>query len=255
MKKFIKNSINSTLSLLGYEIQKLGGDRYPGVPIEASKAERALMEECGKYSMTGNIRMWALIQSIRHVIANGIEGDFVECGVWKGGSLALMSKLLDIAGEKRSVIGFDTFDGMSEPTQFDVDLFGNRAQDSMALQIKDEKIHNIHAFAGIEQVKSNLNSLNADRGVRLICGKVEDTLMRNENLPEKIAILRLDTDWYESTKIELDLLYPRLSSGGVLIVDDFGHFEGARRAVEEYFLNQTTWFHYVDYTCRLLIKP
>jgi hypothetical protein len=73
-------------------------------------------------------------------------------------------------------------------------------------------------------------------------------------LPEKISILRLDTDWYESTKIELEILYPLLEPGGVLIVDDYGHFEGAKKAVDEYFCDSKPWMQYVDYSCRLIIK-
>jgi hypothetical protein len=144
---------------------------------------------------------------------------------------------------------------MSDPTEHDIDLFGNKANITMESQPKDESVRNIHAFAGLEQVQNNLKYLGIHDNVRLIRGKVEDTLLKNENLPNKIAILRLDTDWYESTKLELEILYPRLSSGGVLIIDDYGHFEGARKAVDEYFFNQSIWLHYIDYTCRLLVKP
>jgi hypothetical protein len=83
-------------------------------------------------------------------------------------------------------------------------------------------------------------------------GMVEDTIPRLA--PERIAILRLDTDWYVSTKHELEWLWPRLSSGGVLIIDDYGHFTGARKAVDEFFGGQTFLFR-IDYTGRLVTKP
>ena len=95
--------------------------------------------------------------------------------------------------------------------------------------------------------------MNPDN-VQLITGKVEDTLLKKENLPQSISILRLDTDWYESTKIELEVLYPRLVKGGILIVDDYGLWNGSRRAVDEYFKDSNVWLHYIDEDCRLLIK-
>ena len=97
-------------------------------------------------------------------------------------------------------------------------------------------------------------SENKSKNVKLIQGDVAETLLESKNLPEKIAILRLDTDWYESTRIELERLYPLLEPGGVLIIDDYGHFDGARKAVDEYFKAERPWMHYVDYTCRLILK-
>ena len=82
---------------------------------------------------------------------------------------------------------------------------------------------------------------------------MEETLIMEKNLPSKVSVLRLDTDWYKSTKIELETLYPRLVKGGVLIIDDYGYFEGARKAVDEYFL-KGKWLHVVDQTCRYIIK-
>jgi hypothetical protein len=94
----------------------------------------------------------------------------------------------------------------------------------------------------------------ADR-IHLVEGKVEDTLP--EHAPERLALLRLDTDWYESTRHELQHLYPRLSPHGVLIIDDYGHWEGARKAVDEYFAasREPVFLHRVDYTARLVVKP
>ena len=90
--------------------------------------------------------------------------------------------------------------------------------------------------------------------VRFIVGKVEDTLTVPANLPDKIASLRLDTDWHASTKIELAVLYPRLAAGGVLILDDYGFWTGARAAVDEYFANRPMLFVPIDKSCRVGIK-
>jgi hypothetical protein len=88
-----------------------------------------------------------------------------------------------------------------------------------------------------------------------VIGRVEETLP--QAAPDEIAILRLDTDWYESTRHELEHLYPRLSVGGILIIDDYGHWQGARKAVDEYFAGRSpaVFLNRVDYTCRLVVKP
>ncbi len=77
-----------------------------------------------------------------------------------------------------------------------------------------------------------------------------------KNVPEKISILRLDTDWYESTKHELNNLFPRLVSGGILIIDDYGHFQGSKKAVDEYFEENkiSSFLFRIDYTGRLFVK-
>ena len=82
-------------------------------------------------------------------------------------------------------------------------------------------------------------------------GDVLSTLAVPDNLPLKIAVLRLDTDWYESTRMELETLYPRLSVDGVIMIDDYGHWTGARRAVDEYFARgQRPLLQYTDATGR-----
>jgi hypothetical protein len=103
-------------------------------------------------------------------------------------------------------------------------------------------------------VVKNISENTIIDNIFLIKGNVEQTLLEEKNLPEKISILRLDTDWYASTKIELEMLYKRLVKGGILIIDDCGHWQGARKAVDEYFKNKNIWLHYVDYTCRYIIK-
>jgi len=261
LKPAIEGAINSMKifnkyirELLKLRIKRVDEFDPPQMPAEASNEERQLIEECGKFSMTGPVRMWALVQAMKHVQRHGIQGDFVECGVWKGGNLALLDKFSKMIGLERKVYGFDTFSGMPEPDNVDIDLFGNSAKETMQNEVKDETVSNIHAFATIEQVRNNLKNLNI-RDVNLIQGNVEDTLAKHQNIPDQIAILRLDTDWYSSTKVELKTLYPLLQSGGVLIIDDYGHYEGAKKAVDEYFNSNSLWMHYVDYTCRLIIKP
>ena len=109
-------------------------------------------------------------------------------------------------------------------------------------------------MCSLEDVKKNIRENTNINNIFLIKGKVENTLRNIKKLPKKISILRLDTDFYESTKIELEVLFPRLVKGGVLIIDDYGFWKGAKKAVDEYFSDYRQFFHYIDHSCRLLIK-
>lgn len=246
MKKLLKKLLEAA----GLDVRR----RNSAFPVECSPQERDLLIECGKFSMTGPLRMWAFLQALKHIIYLNIPGDVVECGVWRGGNLGLASRVIGETPGDRLVYGFDTFSGMTAPTRFDQDTKGRLVGNLLNRARKSESLNNIHAFASLPQVRKNLETMRAVGNVRLIEGAVEKTLAKPENLPDKISILRLDTDWYESTKIELEVLYPRLSAGGVLIIDDYGHYTGARKAVDDYFGGAHRWFHYVDYTCRLMIK-
>ena len=246
--KKIKKFINPVLRVLGLKIFKLR-PHLPRFPVEASEEDISLMENCLRYSMTNPIRMWALLTAIRYVEKNLIAGDFVECGVWKGGCLALMAKGQS-GPSKRKVFGFDTFSGMTDPSIFDVDIFLERQ-----VTVDDIKeVEKKYSYPGMSEVEKNLVDLDCSDDVRLIQGDVGSTLKNIKNLPSKISLLRLDTDFYESTKVELEVLFPLLSNGGVLIIDDYGHYEGARKAVDEYFTGKNYLLHYVDYTCRLVVK-
>jgi len=108
----------------------------------------------------------------------------------------------------------------------------------------------------LEEVRHNLSNVGyPDDRIKLVKGLVEATLPNKA--PSKIALLRLDTDWYESTRHELIHLYPRLAQRGVLIIDDYGHWEGAQKAVDEYIRdnNLPVLLNRIDYTGRIAIKP
>lgn len=194
--------------------------------------------------MTNFERMWALIQSFHHVKQESLIGDFVECGVWKGGNIILLKKLIEKFNLKKNIYGFDTFEGMVKPGFYDVN-YKNKSANPIEIGI---------AMCSLENVKKNIIKNTNSDNIFLIKGKVENTLRNKNNLPKKISILRLDTDFYESTKIELEILFPRLVKGGILIVDDYGYWKGAQKAVDEYFGNYRQFLHYVDHSCRLLIK-
>jgi O-methyltransferase len=185
--------------------------------------------------MTNHQKLMGLILATRYVVEHNIPGDIVECGVWRGGSMqAAALTLLGLGNTERHLHLFDTFEGMPPPGENDVRIDGSSAQDLLE---KHDRSHNVWAVAGLDDVKKGMAEVGyPTEQVHFHQGMVEDTIPGAA--PETIAILRLDTDWYESTRHELEHLYDRLSPGGVLIIDDYGHWEGSRRATEE-FISKT----------------
>ena len=208
-------------------------------------------------TMTSRERIVALCDAVAYIERANIVGDIVECGVWKGGSMMAAARVLaDVGVDDRRIWLYDTFTGMSEPTEKDVDYLGNTAE-ILLEQHDPEQSDSVWCKAAMDEVQRNIHSTGYPmHQVEFIAGEVETTLKLEQNKPEQIAILRLDTDWYESTRITLEQLYPRLQPGGVLIIDDYGHWKGCRAAVDEYFAehNEPLFFSRIDYTGRLAIK-
>jgi O-methyltransferase len=213
-----------------------------------------LYDRCEAATMTSIERMYALYQAVRYVHAASIPGDVVECGVWRGGSSMLAALTLDSLGDReRHVWLYDTFEGMPPPADADRSYTGEHAMD--VLKRTDTAGEHTRAIAGLDEVRANLASTSypADH-LHFVEGMVEETVP--SIAPERISILRLDTDWYESTRHELRHLWPRLSPGGVLIVDDYGHWEGARQAVDEFLDTiEPVLIHRIDYSGRIALKP
>ena len=248
MKKIIQNLFNK----IGYRISRLPTNLK--IPYEANDFQKIIIKECNNLTSTGSIRMFGLLKAIEHVCLNNIKGEIVECGVCEGGNIILAQKYLNKLNSNKSIYGFDTFAGMTEPTKEDVDNDNNSQTKIWKKNLKANGICD-WAYCSIEDVRKNISSLVSKNKIKLIKGKVEHTLLIEENIPQEISILRLDTDWYESTKIELEILYPRLSNGGFLIIDDYGEFSGCRKAVDDFFKNKKHYLHYIDSSSRLLIKP
>ena len=227
------------------------------VPVDILSDQKfcVLYEKCKNYTMTSAERMYSLYQSVEYIFKNNIKGDFVECGVWKGGSSMLMALMLSERGiTDKKLYLYDTFEGMSEPSESDMTSTGKNAIDLLQQENKEDS-SSVWCYSSIDEVRRNLYSTGFPKeNIVFIKGKVEDTI--KENLPGELSLLRLDTDWYESTKIELELLYPLLKEKGVLIIDDFGHWDGAKKAVVEYFeKNKVDPFLFrIDFTGRLMIK-
>jgi hypothetical protein len=240
--------------LVGKAIRAIGFDlvRYP--PPDASDGDREIIGAVAERTMTSPDRQMALLQAVRYVVRSGIAGCLVECGVWRGGSAMIAALTLLQEGDcNRHLYLYDTFEGMSPPT--DVDKTTDETLASTHLR-NTPKGTGVWCHASVEDVRAGMESTGypSDR-VHLIQGTVESTIpARAPAAP--IAVLRLDTDWYESTKHEMEHLYPLLAEGGVLIIDDYGYWQGAKKAIDEYFVNsgKRIYLHRIDSSGRLLIK-
>jgi O-methyltransferase len=223
-------------------------------PLDFDEADKELYRRVGPYTMTTPPRVYALVRAVEYVAARGVPGAIVECGVWRGGSMmAAALTLLRLGVSDRELYLYDTFAGMSPPTEVDTTRSGERAADLLAQG--DESSH-IWAIASLDDVRAAILSVGySEERIHFVEGLVEETLPATA--PQEIALLRLDTDWYRSTKHELEHLYPRLVPGGVLILDDYGHWQGARRAVDEYLAENglTLLLNRIDGTARIAVKP
>jgi hypothetical protein len=185
------------------------------------------------YSMAStDDKVSELFDYLEHIRLNNVEGDFVECGVWKGGTILGIMEYLSFHNMRdRKVWGYDTFSGLTEPTENDYELNGWSHQRTKDYWLKHQ---NDWCKSGLEEVRNNLSSTTFPKeNLKLIVGDICQTLLKQENVPLKISLLRLDTDWYESTKAEMDILYPFVSENGVVIVDDYNYWNGSREAVDE----------------------
>lgn len=259
MIRIPRHPVTTALNRAGRELVRIPSpehlaETHPDLAAEQEFA--ALAARVFPFTMTTFERLWALYEATRHVHAHGIEGSFVECGVWRGGSTMLAALTLQAEGDTtRDIYLYDTFAGMSEPTEDDRSAALPDLSDNWEAH-RGNVDDPVFAFAALDDVQANLASTDyPDERLHFVQGKVEDTIP--ETLPGTIALLRLDTDWYESTKHELEHLYPLLAPGGVLIIDDYGAWEGARRAVDEWraAMSPAPLMQRIDQTGRLIVKP
>lgn len=239
-------------------IRPLGVDvvRHRTAPPDFTDAEVQVVRTVAPYTMTSPERVFAASTAAAYVVDARLPGAVVECGVWRGGSAMAMAMALLARGESaRELYLFDTFEGMTAPSAQDVDYAGKPARQTFERTATGPDSSS-WCLADLADVRTNLARTGyPHEHVHYVPGKVEDTLPAQA--PDQIALLRLDTDWYASTQHELETLYPRLVSGGVLIVDDYGHWKGSRQAVDEYFeaYGITVLLSRIDDTGRMAVKP
>ena len=249
--KYLINKAVSYLEKKGYGI--IHPSQYKS---DMEKEFLEIWEKTKHYTMISIERAYNIFKSVEYVVKNNITGDFVECGVWKGGSCMIMAaSLLKLGKQDRKIILYDTFTGMTEPDENDCIAWTGKNMKERWKNSKDKKGNNLWA-AGIDEVKKNMRSTGyPEKKVEFNIGDVCITLDKKK--PQLISLLRLDTDWYESTKKELEVLYPLLNKSGALIIDDYGHFTGAKKAVDEYFSDKNRskiYLSRIDYTGRVGIK-
>lgn len=248
MNKYIKKAIMPLIRKCGYDLVEYRPTNYDEMTFE-------IFDSIKDYTMTGIERINAIVEAVKYIEENEIPGSLVECGVWKGGStmaMALTLKILD--SESREIYLYDTFSGMNAPTDADIQYDGTPAKKKYS-EIKLSENSSGWCAWPIDNVKENVFSTRyPEEKFHFIEGEVESTIP--EIMPQEIALLRLDTDWYESTKHELRHLFPLLSVNGVIIIDDYGHWGGAKKAVDEYLSenNLALLLNRIDYTGRVGIK-
>ncbi len=259
MKKIFNTVIRPAIRKLGvpvgwYRCRKR--DEEP-IPPDFDELTVRVFEAVKDFTMTSPKRVSALVQAVRFVVENKIEGAIVECGVWRGGStMAVALTLKALGDEAREIYLHDTFAGMSASTDEDIDIGGASAQPKFDKRKTSEDSSN-YCLSPLDETRENVFSTGYPNDkFHFVEGKVEDTIPAT--IPSgRIALLRLDTDWYESTKHELDHLFPLPAGEGPIIIDDYGHWQGAKKTVDKYFAenNLRIFLSRIDYTGRIGIKP
>lgn len=254
-KKILVRFVERLLKPFGYKLQwiKDKKEKYPpDYPLE----NISIIKKVNETTMTSPARVNTLINAVKYISENKINGAIVECGVWRGGSIMAAALTLNVLEEQtREIYLYDTFSGMSQPGTHDL---SSSRESSIEKKFQESRISDdlsTWCYSPVEEVKNNVFSTNYPQHLFIFVeGKVEDTIPNV--LPDSIAILRLDADWYESTKHELVHLYPLLVKNGILIIDDYGHWEGAKQAVDEYIKDKKLklFLNRIDYSCRLMIK-
>jgi len=251
--KLVKQMIQAVLGAAGYRLVRKT-DRIVLTHDMEDEAFQAIYRRCAPFTMTSMERMYALYKAVEYIVNARIPGDLVECGVWRGGSCMLGAlALMQRNDTARRIYLYDTFAGMAEPTDMDIRWDGEPQKAIWEKKKRGES--SAWCEATMEEVERNMNATGYPReNIVFVKGKVEETIP--DVLPAHVALLRLDTDWHESTRHELRHLFPRLATGGVLILDDYGYFKGVAEATDTYFREHGVpmLLQRVDEACRLGIK-
>lgn len=191
---------------------------------------------------------WDTVHIVRFLDSRGVEGDIVECGVYRGGQVMLAMEVAEI---HRRYWLYDTFEGSPIPGPYDQ---SSRGANGVAKWHDRQRIDGGWCVCSLDEVRNNFERFGMlDDRINFVKGKVEDTL-RTGPLPEQIAFLRLDTNFYESTKIELEVLWPLLVLGGVLVIDDYYMWNGARKATNGYLADKQYSSARVDSGSYVVVK-
>jgi len=251
-RRLVIRPARSLLGRLGYEVVRTACAPAP-LPPDCDEFTASVIERVRPYTLTSVERIMGLVEAVRYLVSADVPGDMVECGVWRGGSMMVVAlTLVDLGATDRHLHLFDTFTRTPDPGDEDVTTSGVRAADIIE-ELRTAEVFRYLPMAEVERLLQD-TGYPAER-LHFVPGLVEATIP--SAAPDAIALCRLDTDWYASTAHELEHLWPRMTPGGVLVIDDYGDFRGARKAVDEYLAAQDerVLLHRMDHTGRLVLKP
>jgi len=246
----LKKIIIKFFDMLGYELKKKNNfnDRWGNFIAELKDDRKKQIKYFQKITLASELNLWSIYQSLKYIKNENVKGDIVECGVYNGNTLAFIGEIADELKLKKKIWGYDTFDGFikSSFTDYDIDFKTRKKINHVSSNI----------YYSLDEVKKNIiknNKTNFEK-YTLIKGDILETLNIKDNLPNKISFLRLDTDIYKTTLKQLEILYEKLTPGGILHIDDYGICPGVKTAVDNFFSNESIWLHRVDIACRYFIK-
>jgi O-methyltransferase len=257
----LRRVAKGTLAKMGYDVARRSDSAAPSMPQGVDPETAATVRAVQGYTLTPPERVVALCEAVRYVVRAGVSGAFAECGVWRGGScLAILRTLCSLGVTDRDLYLYDTFESMPPPGPEDVDLYGVPAATyHERLAQGADYDHEAFDYLPFAQVQALLHDTGyPPERLHFVKGLVEDTLP--DQAPRQVCLLRLDTDYYQSTRHELFHLFPRMQSGGVLLIDDYGYFEGCKKATDEYIAclaasGRHLFLSRIDFSARLAIVP
>ena len=228
----------------------------PDFGVDDEAAIKAAVRRVRGNTMTSFERLATLWQQVRYLDRYGIDGALVECGTWRGGSVGMMAlaHLAACPTADRRLHLFDSFEGLPEPTAKD----GTKAAQYASGRTTGALERIDACTAPLEENRALLEGAIGYPSELLTYhqGWFQETVPVAAPSLGPIALLRLDGDWYESTVVCLEHLYPLVPPGGVVVIDDYGHWEGARRAVDEFIAEtaEPILLSHIDYTGRFWVR-
>jgi hypothetical protein len=273
LKKLIKSTIEKSGYVINKKVQIKSNDpkgSFDFVGYDYGSESIFVIEKTKEYSMMPYVNIQTLYEQAIYCEKNNIQGSFVECGVWKGGAVGAMAMAnLKHGVSRRDLHLFDSFDDICSPN---AEIDGTKAVDDVFNYSNINKesflsgqltpIEGFYDFLGGHGTVDDCSNLLFNHikypreHVHFHKGWFQDTLPKDADKIDKIAILRLDGDWYDSIKICLDYLYDKVAENGIVIIDDYGYYQGCTKAVDDFFKerNIITFLSYSSVGCRYFIK-
>ena len=224
----LKTIIMKIVNLFGFNLVRINA-----FYAEDDGAFMRIYKSVEPFTMSSIETILSLYRSVKYIVRNQIEGDVVICGAWKGGCAMLCAlTLLSLGQTDKKIYLYDTFCGMTKPTEKDKSSWGLDAQ--RVWQKHNNKNKNDWCCSSLNETKKNLASTGyPQQNLCFVEGDIQESIPKI--IPQNISLLRLDTDFFESTQHELIHLFPLLLTKGVIHIDDYEMWLGQQEAVNEYF--------------------